>query len=119
MSDWRGEHEQSRWRPLFAVGEAAGWHERRVHLAGLRSQCRLAAEREPTAAPFHPPWVLRDYTVLDSVAFDHRFNEPSGARRRLTLLMVGPDVHWAAHHRRQDAVLKFLDGILEAHGQVR
>jgi hypothetical protein len=33
--------------------------------------------------------------------------------------MVGPDVHWAAHHRRQDAVLKFLDGILEAHGQVR
>ncbi len=30
---------------VFAVREAAGWHERRVHLADLRSECQPAAER--------------------------------------------------------------------------
>ena len=30
---------------LFAVREAAGWHERRVHLADLRSECQTADQR--------------------------------------------------------------------------
>src|SRR3954451_8959529 len=30
---------------LLAVCEAAGWRERRVHSAGLRSECQPAAER--------------------------------------------------------------------------
>jgi len=30
---------------LIAVREAAGWHERRNHLADLRSECQAAAER--------------------------------------------------------------------------
>jgi hypothetical protein len=35
------------------------------------------------------------------VTFDHRFHEPSGPKRRLTFLMAGPEVHWAAYHRRE------------------
>jgi len=30
---------------FFVVREAAGWHERRVHLADLRSECQPVADR--------------------------------------------------------------------------
>jgi len=35
---------------LFAARDAAGWHERRVHLASLRSDSQAAAERRSGAA---------------------------------------------------------------------
>jgi len=38
----------------FAVREAAGWHERRRHLAGLRSECQPAAERLNEDPPPRP-----------------------------------------------------------------
>jgi len=41
---------------LFAVREAAGWHELRDHLAGLRSECQRAAERLSEDPARRDPW---------------------------------------------------------------